>query len=155
MKRRLAFVAALLLSPAAVLGLSGTAAQAQTQYYVCLNNGNDVCLTNPGHGYAVYVSGGSTTTFTFTNLYVSGGHNYYLMRINGGVDCLNVSPVDHLVWDDSCVPGDSNELWWHPGDTLQNLGAGLNMTADISVSDLVYVAGGPANRNTNQWATIP
>jgi hypothetical protein len=80
-------------------------------------SGQGWCLKDPGERNAVVTSNQPcATTFTFTNGQVDYGQPYYLMRINGGVDCLqvNVNPESDQEWavmDEPCNPGLASQLW--------------------------------------------
>ena len=138
MKHRIAVIATLLATLGAVFG--ATAAQAATtlpqsattQYTI--DNVKFGCIYDPGHGNVVSVSFTiCNTTFTFTNPVTTEGYTWYLLRINGGSDCLNYTPKTGFVYDDSCIPGDSNELWQHHfANLLGNLSQNVHTAAILS-----------------------
>jgi hypothetical protein len=112
MKHRIALIVALLTALGALFGISATAAQAAPAHYK-ITNGLGYCIADPGVGHVVYVRSGSScnANFTFTNPVNADGHIWYLMRINGGTDCLNYDPANGFVYDNGCRAGDHNELW--------------------------------------------
>jgi hypothetical protein len=121
------------------------AAPAQSGYLVC--NGY-ACLADHGHGYLITDDSSTYTTFTFTNGQIVNGNPAYLMRMNGGHDCLNVASNGY-VYDDACASGDHNELWWfYANGAIKNVHTGLNMTA---TGGYVYTAGGPLSL-ANCWS---
>jgi hypothetical protein len=121
-KNRVVVIAALLAVLGAVFGVSATTAQASSTTHYTIHNLTRGCITDPGHGNVVYVRFNCGTTFTFTNPVTTDGYTWYLLRINGGADCLNYDPGNGFVYNDSCIPNDPNELWeHHSANALGNL----------------------------------
>lgn len=114
MKHRIALVVTLLAAIVAVFGVSATAAQAAPRQYDVLN-GLGYCMDDPGVNQIVHVLSHCDADFTFTNPARGPfGHTYYLMRINGGTDCLNWAPNrGGFVYDNGCNPRNHDELWAH------------------------------------------
>jgi hypothetical protein len=149
MNHRIAVIAALLAALGAVFGVSATAAHAAatlpqpaTTHYT-IHNVDLGCIADPGHGNVVYVRFTCNTTFTFTNPVTTGGYTWYLLRINGGADCLNFDPGTGFVYADRCIPNDANEMWEHHyANLLGNLASGNAVLAtcnDTGNSRLVVI----------------
>jgi hypothetical protein len=151
MKHRIAVIAAFLAALGAVFGISATAAQASSTTHYTIHNVRLGCIADPGHGNVVYVRFNCNTTFTFTNPATTGGYTWYLLRINGGVDCLNFSPSTGFVYADSCIPNDPNEMWEHHyANWLGNLASGntiLTTCNDTGNSRLIASQAAPAGCN--------
>jgi hypothetical protein len=168
MKKRIALIAALLAALGSLFGVSATGAQAATTYYYIVNfDGTGFCIQNTSHG-KVMVTGSigppCATTFTFTNPVVdpTTKFTYYLIRINGGVDCLNYDPFTGWVYDDSCIPGDHNELWQHHnGALLMNYTsnsalAACNDTSNSALYASIFVPSRCSlSSGLREWATYP
>lgn len=85
------------------------------------------CIGDPGHGNVVYVRFTCTTTFNLVFQETTAGFAWYWLRYNGTNECLNWSPANGFVYDDSCIPDDPNEMWQHhDGDLLGNFANGNN-----------------------------
>lgn len=146
MRKSIAFIAA----ATAVLGTGTVAAAAQASPVTkaapaaggqaLINfSGQGWCLKDPGERNAVRTSNRPcATTFTFTNGQVDNMEPYYLIRINGGVDCLaaNVNPKSDQEWvvmDEPCDPGSHAQLWMpvsvSTGWQYFNLSTGFGLAA--------------------------
>ena len=134
---------------------------AATHYWIVDNGGapGGYYMNNPGVNNAVKTSGASTF-YTFTNETTWNGHNVYLMRINGGSDCLDWFTVGGPVYDKPCVPGSVNNLWWHDGNFLVNAGASnfyvtnaWAYASDIGNGATVDIGCCTTQNPANNWAT--
>ena len=126
---------------------AATAVSAQFSGYTTVCNSYG-CLLDNGHGNIVTLDpDGGTLFYVEEYIYVDG---YQDLVIYDGSDCLEPSPSNHYVYDESC-PGDSSEVWLqYPNDALKNYYDGLNLTAPTA-DGYVYVGGGPAN-GSNEWS---
>lgn len=150
MQHRIAVIAVLLTVLGAVFGVSATASAAPTG--LAIHNVKYGCIADPGHGSIVYVRFNCKTTFTFANPILEGNGIYSLMRINGGVDCLNYDPRNGFVYDDDCIPGDPYELWSFAENEIANLSSGYLYTCNASGnSRLVTLAFEPPGCSEKQY----
>jgi hypothetical protein len=133
-----------------------TAAPAQFQggwATVCNSHG---CLLDRGHGYRVTLEAGGGTLFYMSASIVDGRQAWSICTgeaVQGGPepDCLEPSPSNHYVYDESDA-FDSSETWLsYSNGALKNDYDGLNMTAP-SAGGYVYVGGGPPN-GSNEWSS--
>jgi hypothetical protein len=74
-------------------------------YIVATGHGDIYSVTND-----VSVQPPALISFTYPTV-TPNGNSWYLMSTPQG--CLNWDPSNDAVYDDSCVPGDPNELWYY------------------------------------------
>jgi hypothetical protein len=116
-------------TPAAA-NASATTGSSATGSYICSTNGGGVnggglgCIDEPGHNEQVYVRYVRNIQFNLVNEETADGYAFYEIQYTGTnpPECLNLNPSTGFVGEDSCQPGDPNELFEHHyGDLLGNL----------------------------------
>jgi len=136
MKLKALLAVAPLLLTFILTGVSAASAQSITAGSVtnpdlCLANGA-YCLTSAQHGDEYTITDPQyATAISFPYEYTTSNGNrwYEIQTVDGG--CLNWDPSNKIVYDDSCVPGDPNELWYnHVAGQLINLGGNLDTGHD-------------------------
>jgi len=111
MKRRVALIIAFLAALGTLIGVSAPSALAATGYDIINFSGRGWCIADSGEGHIEHTGNRPCRAdFTFTNPATNGPHGftYYLVRINGGSDCLD---YEGYVYDEPCRVGDTHQLW--------------------------------------------
>jgi hypothetical protein len=130
----LVFAFALIGMPAASAHSNATYASSDPTYQLCLNNGAVLayCVWPAPHEDAFLITNyAAIASISFINKYTtSNGNAWYELETQNGL-CLNWDSKNELVYSDSCVKGDANELWYnHVAGELINLAGNKFYDAD-------------------------
>lgn len=167
MKKHVAFVIVLLAALGTLFGVTATAAHANTptHYWIVDDAGVGWCIKDPGLNQTMATGPAyphCNANFTWTDPRYRHGYWYYLIRINGGSDCLD---YDGAAWvdDHGCQAGKSTELWRHDGaDVIYNyIGSILtacNNTGNSALYASPFAPSSRCNLSTSgqyQWFLYP
>jgi hypothetical protein len=140
--------------------------RAPAKYDIINYNGRGWCIADSGQGRIEHTSNRPCRAdFTFTNPATNGpfGYTYYLIRINGGADCLEADPfiaTNPYVYNEPCQVGNIDQLWaYHHVPWLINWSTGgLLIACNASNNSRLYTVALPRGCNLHsgeeQWARI-
>lgn len=135
MKLRLLGIA-ILASALTLVAMPAASAQTIVGYSIC---GYDVdgsgCIAVGGHSQNVETAAGAGDVFTFINRYVTpNGNAWWEIQSETTGLCINwVNQTDLTFWD-SCVAGDSNELFY-----THDVGPIINLAGNLALGHDTYL----------------